>query len=67
MKETSAAAAESGQGTGQNRPVNTPKRNIRISDELWQKATEKAERRHEPSVTAVIVRLLWAWVEEDDK
>lgn len=51
-------------GSGQNGVVETTKRGVRIDDELWAKATEKAKRRRE-TVSAVIVRALVAYVEED--
>lgn len=51
--------------TGQNEPVaETKQRNIRVPDDLWKLATEKAKRRHE-TITAVLIRALWAYVEED--
>lgn len=41
----------------------TPKRSIRIDDELWQAATEKAKDRRE-AVADVIRRALLAYVSE---
>lgn len=43
----------------------TPKRSIRIDDELWQAATERAKARRE-SVVDVIRRALLAYVEEGE-
>jgi hypothetical protein len=42
----------------------TPVRHIRIDDELWRLAVEKAERRRE-TVATVVRRLLLAYVEEE--
>ena len=42
----------------------TTRRNIRIDDELWTKATTKAVRRRE-TVSDVIRRALLAYVEEE--
>lgn len=41
----------------------TPKRSIRIDDELWDQAVEKAKDRRE-SVADVVRRALLAYVEE---
>ena len=49
---------------GQNRPVTeTKQRNVRVDDELWQAALEKAKRRRE-TVADVIRRALLAYVED---
>lgn len=37
--------------------MNTPIRNIRVPDDLWDAAKAEAERRHE-TVTAAIIRAL---------
>lgn len=42
----------------------TKVRTVRVDDELWTKAQEKAKRRRE-SVAAVIKRALLAYVEEE--
>jgi macrodomain Ter protein organizer (MatP/YcbG family) len=42
---------------------NTPKRSIRISDVLWQKVCAKA-KEEETTVSAVVIRLLRAWLKE---
>lgn len=49
----------------ENRPVaETTIRSVRVDDELWTKAAEKAKRRRE-AVADVIRRALLAYVEED--
>ena len=49
---------------GHNQPVTeTKSRNVRVDDELWQAALEKAKRRRE-TVADVIRRALLAYVEE---
>ncbi len=42
----------------------TKVRTVRVDDELWQMAQEKAKRRRE-TVAAVIKRALLAYVEEE--
>jgi len=42
----------------------TKVRTVRVDDELWQAAQEKAKRRRE-TVAAVIKRALLAYVEEE--
>lgn len=39
-------------------------RGVRVPDELWEQASAKAKRRHE-TVSAVIVRGLLAYVEDE--
>lgn len=51
--------------TGQTDDVaETKVRTVRVDDELWHAAQEKARRRRE-TVAAVIKRALLAYVEED--
>lgn len=50
---------------GQTAPVaETKVRTVRVDDELWQAAQEKAKRRRE-TVAAVIKRALLAYVEDE--
>ena len=50
---------------GQNQRVpETPKHTIRVPDDLWQAALEKANSRYE-KLTAVIIRGLVAYVEDE--
>ena len=41
----------------------TPPRSVRIPDVLWKKAKAKAKTQH-TTVTAVIVKALYEWVNE---
>lgn len=43
----------------------TPKHTVRVPDELWNAALEKAQKRYE-KLTTVIIRKLREYVEEDD-
>lgn len=45
--------------------VNTTARNVRVDDELWHAALEKAKRRRE-TVSDVMRRALLAYVEDED-
>lgn len=47
-----------------NQTVPTKIRGVRVDDELWQRAQEKAARRRE-AVADVIRRALLAYVEDD--
>jgi predicted transcriptional regulator len=59
--QTSAIQA----AVGETHPVaETKVRTVRVDDELWKMAQEKAKRRRE-TVAAVIKRALLAYVEED--
>lgn len=49
---------------GQNERVKTPIRTVRVDDELWQRAQEKATRRRE-TVADVIRRALLAYVGDE--
>lgn len=40
-------------------------RGVRVPDDLWERAQEKAKRRH-TTVSAVLVSRLLEWVEEED-
>ena len=43
-----------------------PLRNVRIPDQLWERAQEKASREG-VSLSEVMRRLLTAWVERDER